>query len=138
MQYELKEEKESPPYILIVEDDRALANLLCELFKITGSRCFAIRSKISAEQFLRQVRPDLAVIDYKLIGGVGLKAAQIASDMRVPVIVTSGHLNICDQVKEAGYFYLRKPFTPSEVLNLASMALGTDLSLPGHPPIQLH
>ena len=138
MRSELKSGTVKQPYILIVEDDRALAQLLCEVFRIAGNRCFAIRSKTSAEQFLRQVRPDLVVVDYQLVGGVGLEAAQIASDNKVPVIVTSGHCNIFERVKKAGYFCLRKPFTPSEVLNLASVALGTDLSLPDHPPIQLH
>lgn len=137
MRSKLKNEVVKEPYILIVEDDRALAKLLCEVFGIAGNRCFAIHSKTSAEQFLRQVRPDLVVVDYQLTGGVGLEAAQIASESNVPVIVTSGHCNIFERVKKAGYFWLRKPFTPSEVLNLASVALGADLSLPGHPPIRL-
>jgi DNA-binding NtrC family response regulator len=135
---ELTPDKPRPPYVLIVEDDRALGELLFEVFRGAGNRCFVIRSKRSAEQFLRQVRPDLVVVDYQLIGGVGLEAAQIASAKNVPVIMTSGHRNIFERVKGAGYFCLRKPFTPSEVLSLASVALGTDLSLPGHPPIQLH
>jgi len=126
------------PYIVIVEDDRDLAKLLCKVFGIAGNRCFAIRSKTSAEHFLRQVRPDLLVVDYQLIGGIGLEAAHIASESNVPVIVISGHFNVADRVRDAGYFWLRKPFTPAEVLNLASMALGADLTLPGHPPIRLH
>jgi CheY-like chemotaxis protein len=125
------------PYVLIVEDDQALAKLLDELFRIVGLRCFTIRSKLSAEQFLRHVRPDLVVLDYHLIGGLGLKAAQIASNMKVPVIVTSGYLDICERVREAGYFYLGKPFAPSELLALTSNILGVDLSLPRNPPIDL-
>jgi len=134
----MSSEEAKAHYILIIEDDRALAQLLCDVFRTAGNRCFAIRSKNTAEHFLQHVRPDLVVLDYQLIGGVGLEAAQIASEKNVPVIVTSGHRNIFERVKKAGYFWLRKPFTPSEVLNLASMALGSDLSLPGHPPIQLH
>lgn len=73
------------------------------------------------------MRPDLVVLDYQLIGGVGLEAAKIASEKNVPVIVTSGHRNIFERVKKAGYFYLMKPFTISELLDMASVALGTDL-----------
>jgi DNA-binding response OmpR family regulator len=138
MQPELKDNQEDRPYVLIVEDDIMLGRLLREVFGLAGSRCCVIRSKTSAEQFLRQIRPDLAVIDYQLIGGIGLKAARIATIMRVPVIVTSGHLHLSGRVKKAGYFYLRKHFTPSEVLGLASLALGFDLNWPGNPPIQLH
>jgi DNA-binding response OmpR family regulator len=103
-----------------------------------GSRCFAIRSKTSAEQFLRKVRPDLVVLDYQLIGGVGLEAAQIASKKRVPVIITSGHRHIFERVKKAGYFYLMKPFTISELLDMASVALGQELGSFEYPSIQIH
>ena len=78
---ELKDEKVKCPYILIVEDDQALAKLLSEVLTIEGTRCFVIRSKNSAKRFLRQVRPDLVILDYQLIGGVGLEAAQIASHL---------------------------------------------------------
>ena len=103
-----------PPYIVLIEDDQALSRLMVEVFRITGTRCFVIRSKTSAEHFLQQVRLDLVIVDYQLIGGVGLEAAKIAAENHVPVIITSGHLDIFERVQEAGYFYLRKPFTPSE------------------------
>jgi DNA-binding NtrC family response regulator len=78
------------------------------------------------------------VLDYQLIGGVGLDAAQIASEKKVPVIVTSGHRTIFERVKKAGYFYLMKPFTISELLDLASVALGMELGSFEHPSIRLH
>jgi two-component system phosphate regulon response regulator PhoB len=138
MRSRLAHQEEKSLYILVVEDDQALGKLLHEAFRSRGNRCFVIRSKTSAEQFLRQVRPDLLVVDYQLIGGVGLEAAQIASEKNVPVIVTSGHRNIFERIKKAGYFYLVKPFSLSELLALASMLLGADLSVPSHPHIQLH
>jgi DNA-binding NtrC family response regulator len=135
---ELSSDKTEPPYIVIIEDYEPLSRMLCEVFRRKGNRCFAIRSKTSAEQFLRQVRPDLVVLDYQLIGGVGLEAAQIAAEKNVPVIMTSGHQNIFERVKKAGYFYLAKPFTTSELLGLASVALGMDLGSLDYPSIQLH
>lgn len=135
---EASKDPSKTPYIVIVEDDRDLARMLCEVFRYAGNRCFAIRSKASAEHFLRQVRPDLVIVDYQLKGGVGLDAAQIASEKNVPVIVTSGHREIFDRVKKAGFFYLKKPFLPSELLAVASMLLGTDLSLPDRPVLQIH
>jgi DNA-binding NtrC family response regulator len=135
---ELNSDKIKPSYVVIIEDYEPLSKLLCEVFGRKGNRCFTIRSKTSAEQFLRQVRPDLVVLDYQLIGGVGLEAAQIASEKNVPVIVTSGHRNIFERVKKTGYFYLAKPFTTSELLGLASVALGMDLGSLDYPSIQLH
>jgi DNA-binding response OmpR family regulator len=119
--------KAKPPYIVIIEDYEPLSRMLCEVFRRKGNRCFTIRSKTSAEQFLRRVRPDLVVLDYQLIGGVGLEAAQIAAEKNVPVIVTSGHRNIFERIKKVGYFYLAKPFTISELLDLASVVLGQKL-----------
>jgi len=110
-------------YVLIVEDNQPLADMLCNVFGIEGYRCFVIRSKATAEHFLRRVRPDLVIVDYQLIGGAGLPAARIASKKSVPVIVTSGYPNVFDQVKEAGFAYLQKPFTPPELLALASSLL---------------
>jgi CheY-like chemotaxis protein len=120
-------DKLKPPYIVIIEDYEPLSRALCEMFRLKGNRCFAIRSKTSAEQFLRQVRPDLVVLDYQLMGGVGLEAAQIASENNVPVIITSGHHNIRERIGKFGYPYLVKPFAPSELLRLASKALGIDM-----------
>jgi DNA-binding response OmpR family regulator len=115
-----------------------LSRLLCEVLRRKGNRCFAIRSKTSAEQFLRRVRPDLVVLDYRLIGGVGLQAAQIASQKKVPVIITSGNGEIFERVHQAGYFYLMKPFTIAELLDMASVALGQEMGSFGYPSIQLH
>jgi FixJ family two-component response regulator len=72
------------------------------------------------------------------LGGVGLEAAQIASKKRVPVIITSGHRHIFERVKKAGYFYLMKPFTISELLDMASAALGQELGSFEYPSIQIH
>ena len=99
-----------------------------EFLRISGDRCVVIRSKASAEHFLRNVRPNLVVVDYQLIGGTGLQPARIASKMNVPVIVTSGHHNVFGQVREAGFIFLQKPFTPEEVLDLASRLLEDDPS----------
>ncbi len=134
----VRNDRSKSPYIVIIEDYEPLSRALCEMFRQRGNRCFAIRSKASAEQFLRQVRPDLVVLDYQLIGGVGLEAAQIASEKNVPVIITSGHHNIFERVRKFGYPYLVKPFSPLELLGLASRALGRDWGSPGNPPIQIH
>ena len=134
----LSSDKTKPPYVVIIEDYEPLSRLLCEVFRYKGTRCFSIRSKTSAEHFLRQVRPDLVVLDYQLIGGVGLEAAQIASEKNVPVIVTSGNRNIFERVHQAGYFYLMKPFTIAELLDMASTALGQKLGSFEYPSSQLH
>jgi two-component system phosphate regulon response regulator OmpR len=120
--------KRKPVYVVIVEDDKIVADVLRDVFHIRGDRCFVIRSKIGAERFLQHIRPDLVVLDYQLIGGIGLQAARIASNLDVPVIVTSGYLAVSEKVRKAGFTFLPKPFTAEELLALASTLLGDDPS----------
>lgn len=115
------------PYVVIVEDDKIVADVIRDVFHIRGDRCFVIRSKISAERFLQHIQPDLVVLDYQLIGGIGLQAARIAANFDVPVIVTSGYLGVSEQVRKAGFTFLPKPFTANELLALASTLLGDEL-----------
>lgn len=109
--------------ILVLEDDQTVADLICHIFGIRGDQCVVIRSRASAEHFLRHVRPDLVVVDYQLTGGIGIQSARIASNMKVPVIVTSGHHNVFEQVRKAGFTFLQKPFTAQELLDFASELL---------------
>lgn len=108
------------PYILVLEDLDDIANLLRAELSARGYRCFSLRSRASAERFLNRVRPDLVIVDYGLLGGSGMKAAQMAAQSDVPVIVMSGYFNVQDEVERLGFCYLQKPFGLSEMLDLVS------------------
>ena len=77
-------------YILIVEDDKDVAEMLCDVLRTEGHRCFLLRSKAVAERFLRRARPDLVIVDWLLIDGHGLQVATLATQLNLPVVVTSG------------------------------------------------
>jgi hypothetical protein len=47
--------------------------------------------KAAAERFLGRVRPDLVIVDYGLLGGSRINAAQMAAANNVPVVVMSGY-----------------------------------------------
>jgi DNA-binding response OmpR family regulator len=115
-----------PTYVLILEDDEGVAELLCEAFREAGCRCFVLRKRATAERFLRRVRPDLIVVDYSLVGGNGLQAAQMAAEAKVPVIVTSGYLDVGDEVERLGFIFVEKPFRVTEMLALAAQVRGCD------------
>jgi CheY-like chemotaxis protein len=90
-------------YIVLVEDSKAVADVLCEALRAEGHRCFVIRTKAGAERFFRRVRPDLVVMDCLLIGGDGLKLArELALQTDVPVIVTSGDITRAEEAEQAG------------------------------------
>ncbi|HEY2541202.1 MAG TPA: response regulator [Stellaceae bacterium] len=114
------------PYVLVLEDLDAIANLLRGELNALGYRCFSLRSKASAERFLKRVRPDLVIVDYGLLGGTGIKAAQMAAQSDVPVIVMSGYLDVRDEIELLGFYYVQKPFGLSEMLDLVSRLVARD------------
>jgi hypothetical protein len=50
-------------YIVLVEDNQDVAEVVGDPLRAEGHCCFVIRSKAGAERFLRRVRPDLVVLD---------------------------------------------------------------------------
>ena len=121
-----------PPDILVLEDLDDIANMLRDELSARGYRCFSLRSKAAAERFLSRVRPDLVIVDYGLLGGSGLRAAQMATEANVPVIVMSGYLTVRDEIEPLGLRYLQKPFSLAEMLDLVSQLV------PGGPPSGAH
>ena len=107
-------------YIVLVEDDQDVSEVVCDALRAEGHRCFVIRSKSGAERFLRRVRPDLVV----LVGGDGLQLAQqLALEAKVPLIVTSGDIDKAEQAAEAGFVCFQKPFRLSDLAEAASKLL---------------
>lgn len=116
-------------YILILEDVDDIANLLRAELSAHGCRCFSLRSKRAAERFLGRVRPDLVIVDYGLLGGSGIKAAQQAAAANVPVIVISGYLDVREEVERLRFTYLQKPFHLSEMLALVEQLVARASSI---------
>ena len=58
------------------------------------------------------------IVDYGLLGGSGIKAAQMATAADVPVIVMSGYFHVREKIEPLGFSYLQKPFHLSEMLAL--------------------
>ena len=109
-------------YIVVVEDDKIVAEVVCDALQAEGHRCFVIRSKTGAERFFRRVRPDLVVFDCLLVGGDGLQLAKrLGSD--VPVIVTSGDIEKAEQAVEAGLVCFQKPFRLADLAAAVSNLL---------------
>ena len=113
-------------YVLILEDDPAVAALLCDVFRATDYRFFVLRIKVAAERFLRRVRPDLVIVDCGLLDGSGMQAAQMAAETKVPVVVISGHFGVREEVEALGFLFLPKPFRVAELLALAAKIVDRD------------
>jgi two-component system, OmpR family, phosphate regulon response regulator PhoB len=109
--------------ILVVEDEPAIAELLCVNLRHAGFTPQAVASAEDAQRIIRGVLPDLIVLDWMLPGSSGLALARmIRGDSRtkdLPVIMLTARAAEEDTVLglEAGADdYLTKPFSPKELI----------------------
>ena len=118
--------------ILIVDDERAIADTLALIFR---TQHYETRTAYSAEQaieILAEWRPDLTVLDVILPGMNGIDLAVVikANYPACHVILFSGHANTGRLLEEAGrkghqFEVLAKPVHPSVMLERASALLGS-------------
>jgi DNA-binding response OmpR family regulator len=114
--------------ILIVDDERMIADTLSVVFSFNG---YLARAAYSSEQALATApewRPDLAIIDMYLpgINGVELAAALRTRYWGMRIVLFSGRPDAADVVRAAGHSFevLIKPVHPSEMLRTAARMLG--------------
>lgn len=109
------------PRILLIEDDRAIVEFISLGLRYEG---YEVTAALTGEQALRTVRdlrPDLIILDVMLPdrSGLDVLSALRESGLPVPVIIVSAQFEVTDRVEglEAGADdYLTKPFRFEELL----------------------
>ena len=109
--------------ILVVEHDAATRELLAGNLKDAGYRVSCSGDVAAAEAQLREIRPDLALLDWWLPGSLGLTfARQLRGDQRtahISIIVVSAraeeHARIA-ALEGGADDYVTKPFSMRELL----------------------
>ncbi len=113
-----------PPTVLVVEDDRVIADLYRTLFRLEGFEPLIASSNGEAVGYLRAGRPDVIVLDIMMPGGSGLdlcRAVRQSSSLAdIPVIVVSAKTQ--EQDIQAGLqaganAYLKKPVSNHVLLD---------------------
>ena len=107
--------------LLIVEDDPSLARGLGDNFRAEGYEVSLVARGDQALNAVREVRPDLLVLDIMLPGRSGLEVLRElrATGSRLPVLVLTAKGDVVDRVVglELGADdYLPKPFAVRELL----------------------
>lgn len=107
---------------VVVADDESIIRLdLKEMLERLGHRVIGEASEgITALQMVREMKPDLAVLDIKMPGGMdGIDVADtIAKEKLCPVILLTAYSqrDLIERASSAGvYAYLVKPFQESDV-----------------------
>lgn len=106
--------------ILIVDDEPAVADVLCFALRKAGFAVQAVGSLAEARRALRQRPPALVVLDLGLPDGDGLELCRSLRDgPGIPVLVLSCRDEEIDRVlglEQGADDYVVKPFSPREVV----------------------
>lgn len=114
--------------ILVVDDNRALAEDVCELFELTNARVEICDDAHDAEASAEREPFDLAIVDLRLPRASGLelvpKLRELSPSGEVILITGSATLNTAiDAVRRGVFAYVPKPFDPEDLLRLGERAL---------------
>ena len=109
--------------ILVVEDEPAIQELIAVNLEHAGHRVRRAYNVAEAENLIREIRPDLILLDWMLPDVAGtVLARRLRADARmkdIPVIMLTARAQETDKVEglEAGADdYITKPFSPKELV----------------------
>lgn len=115
--------------VVIAEDEAIIRLDLKETLEEEGYEVVGETGRgDEAVELVRQLTPDLAILDIKMPGMDGLAAArEISTDRRSAVLILTAfsQRDLIEQARDAGALaYLVKPFQKSELIPAVEVALG--------------
>jgi len=124
--------------ILVVDDERAIAELVEIHLLSDGYQVWRAESGPDALQILASIEIDLAILDIMMPGMDGLELCrQIRRDRNIPILMLSAKSEDVDKIlglKTGADDYLTKPFNPLELMARVKAQLRRYLYLnPGTP-----
>ncbi len=119
------------PWVFVVDDDQAMRSSLQWLIESVGMQ---VRTFSSADEFLTAYQPHWSgclLLDVRMPGmsGLELQAHLMQTDIRLPVIIITGHGDVTMAVKamKAGAVdFIEKPFNDDDLLISIRNALQYD------------
>ncbi len=122
-------EPTSPTRVVIAEDEAIIRLDLKELLQEEGYEVVGETGRgDEAIELVRDLRPDLVILDIKMPGLDGLSAArQVASERLAAVLMVTAfsQRELVEQARDAGALaYLVKPFQKSDLIPAIEVALG--------------
>ena len=115
--------------VVIAEDEAVIRLDLKEILEEEGYEVVGETGRgDEAVELVRQMSPDLAILDIRMPGMDGLAAArEIAGERRAAVLILTAfsQRNLIEEARDAGALaYLVKPFQTSELIPAIEVALG--------------
>src|SRR6202521_2021975 len=114
--------------IVVVDDDREMVSVLCDVLRQGGYRALSATTGTDALAIVKQEDPDLLISDLRMTEMTGhqlqLEPKQIAPNLPIVIITAFGSIQTAVQSMKLGAFdYITKPFSNSELLLLVARAL---------------
>jgi putative two-component system response regulator len=116
--------------ILLVDDDPALRTLLRTTFEVADVEVVEAENAETARRRIRARRPDVIVLDVRMPGTTGLelctelKSADATKEIPI-ILLTGSEGGTSATAKKAGAdAFIRKPFSPLELLSVAERLAG--------------
>jgi DNA-binding response OmpR family regulator len=115
-------ERNGPAQVVIADDDAAIGALLTTTLRRTGAECRLARNGPEALALVREVVPDVLILDVNMPGMDGfevltnLQADQVTAG--IPVVLLTARQQETDVLKGfscGASDYITKPFNPMEV-----------------------
>ena len=104
--------------ILIVEDERPVAEMLCTALESLGNTCLLAHDAVSANEVLRDHQIDAVTLDLCIPGQPGMNWLEEVAESRPELarstlVVTGSHLDaeLVERLARCGAGVLAKPFT---------------------------
>lgn len=119
------------PKVLVVDDERLVADTLCLIFQRSGFDCQAVYSGDEAILRLQEYAPELLLCDVTMPGINGLEVASTVARLlpQCCILMLTGHYNNLKKIAEYAIKLARpldvatKPVQPDELLRQAHSIL---------------
>ena len=119
---------ESKATILVVDDDRAMTNMLAEILEAEGYSMLTANSGDQALALIRRAAPELVISDLRM---TGMNGHQLQSEIKrlcpdLPVVIITGFGSIetaVESMKRGAFDFVTKPFTNNQLIVVVGRAL---------------
>jgi len=106
--------------ILVIDDEQAMRDSCCQVLTKDGYCTETAADGNSGLQKIREIKPDLALIDLKMPGMSGMELLEKIGDIdpNIVSVVITGYATIesaVEAMKRDAYDFLPKPFTPDQL-----------------------
>ena len=121
--YTTSEERHKMPgnaTILVIDDEEAMRDSCCQVLTKGGYRTETAEDGNSGLQKIREIKPDLVLVDLKMPGMNGMELLEKIGDIdpNIVSVVITGYATIesaVEAMKRNAYDFLPKPFTPDQL-----------------------